>query len=190
MESNQISASSVKLIRKLLLPKNSLNVSHHPTVYTMAGIPGSGKTTFVNKMLSQGEFPQNAFILNPDNIMEALPEYQDEVLSSGKIKAFELYEVPARELAYQLLEDVIEINADIIIDMGSARLENYELLKRLKKLGYYVKMYWIDISIEEALARIKLRNRYTPDSMIIERYVMLGKLQDNYRCIADEFYKV
>lgn len=86
MESNQISASSVKLIRKLLLPKNSLNVSHHPTVYTMAGIPGSGKTTFVNKMLSQGEFPQNAFILNPDNIMEALPEYQDEVLSSAKSK--------------------------------------------------------------------------------------------------------
>ncbi|KAK6026274.1 hypothetical protein OSTOST_07786 [Ostertagia ostertagi] len=152
----------------------------------MAGIPGAGKSTYVKASIQNGQFPPDAFILNPDLVMEALPGYQEDYLVHGAVAAFSRWEIPARALADDLLETAISLHLDIILDMGAARKENYELIRRLKEVeGYYVQMYWLHIPIETALARIASRDRFTPESMVHERAAALALLRPAYEQLAD-----
>lgn len=161
------------------------------TVYVMAGIPGSGKSTFVNRMIGEGKFPARAFILNPDLVMEAMKEYQEAVEVHGYEQAFARWELPARELAYELLGKAVQLGLAIIIDMGMARPEGYGLLNDLKsKHGYYLKMYWLELPAALALERIRQRKRHTPESMVYEREAALKSLQPKYQALVDEFYFV
>ena len=155
----------------------------------MAGIPGSGKSTFVAKAQSEGLFPRVAFVLNPDIVMVKLPEYQDLVRQKGPEKAFTILELPARNLAYDLCTEAIKIRSDIIKDMGSSRQENYDMLKEIKASGYTLKMYVILVETREAMRRCALRKgRYTPPRLISERNLSLKGLIPKYTELVDELH--
>lgn len=158
-----------------------------PTVYCMAGIPGAGKSTFVDAALKRGEFPAHAFLLDPDRVMNAIPQYRDDFQTLGAAAAFSKWELPARDLAYAMLDDAINLRCDIIKDMGCARRENYDKLKALKESGYRVQMYYIDHPVQDALKRIALRPRHTPEQLVRDRASGLVELIPLYRTLADEF---
>ena len=168
-----------------------LTSSVRPTIFVMAGIPGAGKTTFVNKMLAEGVFPNNAFILSPDRVMEALPTYQKDFVELGAEEAFQRWELPARKLAYDFYDMAVANGMDIIQDMGGARWEIYEMLKGLKEQhGYRLQMYWLNTPIEVALARIAQRPRYTSARMVWERYNVLQSLKSLYLRLCDCFTQI
>ena len=158
-----------------------------PTVYCMAGIPGAGKSTFVDAALQRGEFPRQAFLLDPDRVMNAIPQYRDDLQTLGAIEAFSKWELPARHLAYAMLDDAAHIKGDIIKDMGCARMENYDKLKALKQSGYRVQMYYIDCPVPDALERIEHRPRHTPEQLVRDRASGLVELLPLYQNLADEF---
>ena len=159
------------------------------TVYAMAGIPGAGKSTFVRQSKAMGHFPRHAFVLNPDEVMEALPEYKQTYDDQGAEVAFQHWELPTRDLSYEMLEVAIQSHLPIIIDMGAARPEHYNLLCRLKEEeGYLIEMHWLDISVATALERIKARSRFTPESMLLERKEALAHLIPQYKTLVNDFF--
>lgn len=153
----------------------------------MAGIPASGKSRFVDAAIEQGIFPRNAFLLDPDRVMNAIAGYQHDFQNLGAQGAFERWEMPARALAYAMLDEAVTLRADIIKDMGCARMENFEKLKTMKQAGYRICMSYIDCPVELALRRAAARPRHTPESMIRERAESLAALLPLYRSLADEF---
>lgn len=168
----------------------SVPASSTPVVYCMAGIPAAGKSSFVNRALAAGTFPSDAFVLDPDRVMTTLPEYQRDLTRWGMVKAYETWEMPARDLAYAMFEDAVDRRANIIKDMGCVRTENYEKLQHLKTLGYALNMFYINCPVDESLRRAALRPRHTPESMIRERHVMLQDLLPRYRALADHFTEI
>ena len=182
-----ISKASISRLRDQMF--HSLVESQTPTVYAMAGIPASGKSTFVAAAQASGEFPVSAFVLNPDLVMTALPEYQKIVQEEGLVAAFDMYEMPARELAYELFAEAVERQVDIIKDMASARQESYEMLQDLKRKGYRLCMFYIAVEPDEAIRRSAARlDRHTPVELIRERSHSLKLLLPQYRGLVDEFH--
>jgi predicted ABC-type ATPase len=161
-----------------------------PVICSMAGIPAAGKTTFVDISLKQGDFPNKAFLLNPDEVMERLPEYLEDIKIIGKEGAFEKWEMPSRELSFELLERALDSRFNIIKDMGCVRAENVELLGRLKKRGYQVKLFYIYCCPEEAIKRAKARSRYVPESEIFSRFESINRLLPLLEELADEFVHI
>lgn len=187
-----ISPESIEHVRRALFPENAAP-SATPTVFTMAGIPAAGKSTYVEQAQNEGLFPKPAFVLNPDNVMTALPEYRRAHSLYGAQDAFAMYEMPARHLAYSLFDEAVDKQLDIIKDMACAREENYTMLSDLKSRGYRIAMYYIEVHPEEAIRRAEERaaahqGRHTPAQLIHDRLAMLHSLMPRYEQLADEFH--
>ena len=158
-----------------------------PVAYVMAGIPGAGKSTYVDRHIANGEFPADAFILDPDRTMQSMPDYQRALKEQGEEAAFEHYELPARERAYQLFEQALSKGRDIIKDMGCTRAENIEMVRRMKQAGYEIHVIAVITDVETAFARTKNRPRHTPRVMIEERHQALQERLPELRDLANTY---
>lgn len=181
----RVDASSLALLHSLFL--DGLTAVEEPAVYCVAGIPGSGKSTYVKQGIESGMFPANAFMLDPDQVMMALPEYQEDFEKRGPVDAYERWELPARELAYDMFQQAVVRRFNIIKDMSFSRTENYEKIKELKDKGYQVLMVYIECPVDEALRRAANRVRHTPPQIIRDRAQSLAALLPLYRELADDF---
>lgn len=174
-------------LRLQFLPKD-LTPQDHPTVYAMAGIPGSGKSEYVNAALGRGDLPRNAYLLDPDRVMMAMPEYIDDISMIGAATAFRNWEIPARLLAYEMAETAAQNRYHIIQDMGSVRRENFDRLSQLKQRGYRLEMTYIFCPVDEALRRLETRVvRHTATAMVKERASSLNLLLPAYVELCDSF---
>lgn len=182
---DRIHPDSIDLIHETFL--GGLTPAEEKSIYCVAGIPGAGKSTYVKQAVEGGMFPENAFLLDPDRVMLALPEYQEDFEKLGPVDAYQLWEMPARALAYALFEQAVARQFNIIQDMSFAREENYEHLQTLKNHGYQVFMVYIECPVEEALRRAASRLRYTPPQMILDRAAGLAALLPLYKALADDF---
>ena len=191
MNEQQISATSLNLIRSQFLPSNSKRINGVKRVYSTAGIPAAGKSTLIAELIANNTLPNNAFVLNPDSIMEFLPEYQKDIKCFGAEFAFTKWEEASVDLAYELLETARLMELDIIIDMSLARPESFKLIEQLKfEDQYHITIYWLDTPIEVALERIKYRKRHTPTEMVRSRFITLSELRDEYHTLADIFHVI
>ena len=164
-----------------------LSSPEHPVVYAMCGIPGAGKSSFVKQMQEKGTFPAQAFVLNPDLVMEALPVYHQLESELGAEKAFKELELPARDLAYGMLQMAQDRKLHIIKDMGCTRQENIDKLSDLKAAGYQLDVFYIDVQPVTAFRRIQNRERHTPPEMVTERYQALATIVPQLMVMADHF---
>lgn len=191
MNTKTISTTSLNLARSRFLPLTSKRMDGVKQVYSTAGIPAAGKFTFIAQLITNSILPSNAFLLNPDSIMEFLPEYQEDVARFGAESAFARWEEPSVDLAYELLDTARLMGLDIIIDMGLARPESLDLIQQLKyKDGYRITIYWLDTPIDVALERIRHRKRHTPIEMVRSRALILSGLRAKYYALADEFHTI
>lgn len=181
----RIDQGSIDLICEIFL--DGRPPAEEPCIYCVAGIPGSGKSTYVTQAIEGGMFPKDAFILDPDRVMTSLPEYQEDFEKLGPVDAYEIWEMPARALAYSLFERAVAAKLNIIQDMSFARAENYDHLQTLKSRGYQVLMIYIECPVEEALRRTANRIRHTPPQMVIDRAASLATLLPLYKALADDF---
>jgi predicted ABC-type ATPase len=161
-----------------------------PLLYATCGIPGAGKSTFVDQKLASGEFPRNAFILNPDRVMLAMPEYIKDANQFGAQKAYEKWEKPAWDLAYLMAEEALLNNCNIIKDMGCANPLSFDFVKRLKDKGYSMIMFYIHCDMNEAFKRIDQRAFQISKDSVAWRYESLQSLLPLYVEIAEEFHKL
>lgn len=159
----------------------------YPKLYATCGIPGAGKSYFVDEQLRAGNFPKDSYILNPDRVMIALPEYQDDVVNIGAQAAYQKWELPVREFAYAMADDALNRNANIIKDMGCANPLSLELVKNLKKAGYQISMYHIRCDVDVAFDRINQRDFQISQKAVRNRFELLNSMLSQYRELADEF---
>ena len=181
-----ISRKSIDFIEEKFL--GHVTSQQYPTLYATCGIPGAGKSTFVDQKLEKSEFPCDAYILNPDRVMIALPEYQRDCETLGAQAAYQTWELPARELAYAMADRVGEMRGNIIKDMGCANPLSLELVKNLKAKGYKIFMYHILCRVDDAFIRIDQRDFQIDRDEVRARHDLLNALLPEYKRIADAFY--
>ena len=100
-----------------------------PTIYAIAGIPGAGKTTFRDKALRNGLLPESAFVYDCDAVMEQIPDYLADLERFGGQTAFLNWELAARQIALQQLEQRVAQQQDIIYDRYCALPDSYTFIK-------------------------------------------------------------
>ena len=185
---SKISKESERIVTEKLL--HTSNELEDKIVYAMCGIPASGKTTYVEAQIKEGNFPKTAFILNPDLVMESLPEYINDLKEKDAEKAFLKWEIPSRTLAYKLFHKARENGKTIIVDMGCAREENHQMLLLLKEDGYKILMTHVKCDVDTAIKRTDKRERHTPAEMIYRRLNTLEALIPQYQMLAEEFTEI
>lgn len=180
-----ISNSSKELLEKQFL--SHVTTQDKPILNATCGIPGAGKSYFVDMKLDSRDFSSNAYILNPDRLMIALPEYINDVESHGAQAAYEKWELPVRELAYNFADEAVSNKLNIIKDMGCANPLSLDLIKRAKSDSYHINMFYIYCDCEEAFRRINQRDFQISQEEVIHRLHLLEKLLPQYQDIANEF---
>lgn len=153
-----------------------------PSLYNISGIPGSGKSTWCEKM--KVEFT-NFLYISFDKIME------DRRLSyklAEKIdakKAFADWEVPARIAGYELLKRAVQQKKNILFEHSSSIPEHVALFEWLLKNDYEVHFRYVHVAPSVANERIKAREKQTgrivPEGYIEERYKRLKDLLPQYK---------
>lgn len=174
-----ISQSSITLMREKFL--SHLTSQDKPTLNATCGIPGAGKSHFVDMKLDKGDFSSDAYILNPDRLMIALPEYINDVKTHGAQTAYETWELPVRDLAYQFADETLTNKGNIIKDMGCSNPLSLDLIKCAKSDGYHITMFYIYCDTTEAFRRINQRDFKISQTEVIDRLHMLEKLIPEYK---------
>lgn len=182
----QIDPATTALIRTRFM-HTDLTPGHPPTLYAMAGIPGSGKSGFVDAALADGRYPKNALLVDPDRVMQMIPDYLRDMADRGSETAFQNWELPTRAFTYDLLNEAIEKRFNIVQDMGMVRRENLDRVRQMKALGYRFEMSYLYCPASEAIRRLQYRARHTAADMVMERESTLKFLLPEYMAIADKF---
>ncbi len=171
---------------------SSVEKVDQPTLIHMLGIPGCGKSTFIKQNAKKFD---GYLIIGFDAIMEALPQYHEDVLKLGSVEAFKKWEIPARIAGYELLVRAINKRVNIVLDHGGSPACHVELMKNVKKYcGYKTVIYELSCKVDEAIRRVRIREmrtkRHTPENMIRQRYNLLKDRGFEYMREVDEFHVV
>ncbi|WP_041616155.1 AAA family ATPase [Spirosoma linguale] len=157
-----------------------------PKLLHTLGVPGSGKSTFVNGLNSV-----NSVVVSFDRVMEALPQYQHDLITSGKEVAFNNWEGPARAIGYEILERAVDSKRNVIVDHSGARKDHLEFLKQAKQENYQIEVVLCETPSNEAQKRVLKREveggRHVPSDYIPQRQTVLNTLISGYREVADIF---
>lgn len=162
-----------------------------PVLVHTLGIPGAGKSTFLNILQQKWNMDAPPCLLGFDQIMAEMAEYKafDDMSA-----AFAACEIPARETGYRLLNNLITRRAHILFDNGGSAAHHVDLLKNAQKVGYHIVIVSLTVPITVAQRRVSNRltqeNRKTPPHYLTERLEKITRLDGQYRQIADAFYEL
>lgn len=165
-------------------------VSPKPRAWFMCGLPGSGKSSFIRLALERGEMPQTAFLMDPDGIMENIESYQKDFTMLGPDIAFGRWEMPARSLAYEMLDEARLNKFDLVIDMGHALPESRFIVDSLRVEGYETTMYFMNCPENICRERVAKRQRYLPPELITQRAETLKENLVYFRDRLDRFVEI
>ena len=163
----------------------------NPIIFAVAGIPASGKSSFIQEKMKENFFPEEVFIHDCDAVMDSLKGYQSDLQSLGSAIAFQNWELPARALAESMLMEAIHARQNIIYDRSCALPSSYLFLKEVVELHRYtLVMHVLDVSKEEAHSRAKEREKETgrqvPEEFFLERKKGLKALWPAYLKLAKQ----
>ncbi|MDJ1498795.1 zeta toxin family protein [Cytophagaceae bacterium DM2B3-1] len=165
-------------------------ISKQPYFFTMAGLPRAGKSTFFQERIKDKTFPEDGFIMSPDLTMESINEYQIDK-KQNPITAFEKWEIPARRIAFNLLDNALQKKQNIIQDMGCALPESFVKINSIRyEHKYKVIMYWIHTDTEIVIQRIEndRSRQFFPKEEILKREAALKEFFIDYFSLSHEFY--
>lgn len=168
----------------------NLASQERPQIFHTLGFSGSGKSTLLEYCHENTEiFPEGAFFLGFDRVMESCQSYQDEFEKLGAEEAFLRWEIPARALGYELLEEALKRRLHIVFEHSGARQDHVELLRHVKNdLGYHLTIMETQVDPQKALERNKEKARFQPVEYVLERKKTIDQLRPLYHMLADEWY--
>lgn len=168
--------------------------SPRPFLLHMLGIPGAGKTTFLDILLQNWPSTIDAkpTLLGFDQVMQALPCYQSY---PDKEAAFASLELPARAAGYSILERLLEKKTSILFDNGGSAPSHPDLLLRARDThGFQIIFVSIVTKTEAARARVDARaiaaGQHTPLHYLEERAQKLQHLMGVYRTLTPHFFEI
>lgn len=154
----------------------------HPVITPVMGIPGSGKSTFLNAMTAS-----NTMKLGFDDVMTKIPAYAEEVKADNEA-AYNRWTLCARALGYEILFRAFDRKLNVAFEHSGTREDHVALLGFMQKNGYKIDMVTIQISQELAEQRAAARTaHFLPAGMIAERYAIFQRLLPQYQALADDY---
>jgi len=135
-----------------------------PTMSIIAGPNGSGKTSFGNKLLEFGWVDKDAYI-NPDNLAQDV--FGDWNSPSAALKA--------AVLAEEQRERFMQMRESFVFESVFSSPEKYELVRRAKRAGYFIRLFVIctshpAINAARVARRVMEGGHDVPIPKIISRY--------------------
>lgn len=162
-----------------------------PQLIAFAGGPGAGKSFLYEAMKSKGQLPPDSVIHDPDLVMQAIPQYLEEARREP-VDAFKKWELPARQLANNILMSALLAGYNIIYMRTFALADSLNFVHAAKILGYQVTLHVLTCDLEVALARAKARERQTrrhiPPAVLAQRHQAVLNLIPELIKIADHYF--
>lgn len=150
------------------------------------GIPGAGKTLFVEQLAKALQLRAPYALAANDVFLVQIPEYlqmQDRAL------AFETWDSVARAIAFTVLEDLIARKADVIYEHSTVYPAVRDLMYFVKECGYELILVRIDVPLDIAKQRAIIREketvRHVPEYVIEERVGIVEERWSELTKIAD-----
>ena len=136
------------------------------TLHLMVGLPCSGKTTFAKQLEVEGK----ALRLTPD-------EWQRHLFGQDATHPeHDSRHTKIEELQWQVAAAALRLGTDVILDYGLwARVERDDYRDRAAALGATTVIHYLEVSNDELLARLKVRNESAGDDVTFIPPAMLKK---------------
>lgn len=174
-------------ILKLVVPQKEKLFIH------MAGLPGSGKTTYCREVLLKKFAQEEILYLGFDAVMEKISFYKEEK-QKDIVGAFKRWEIPARILGYEILVQAFNKGLSVLFDNGASNPRHLEIIELFKEEAYHVKMYYLGGTPQQLIPRVSQREaegkRHMPLEEMESRYNSLQKGIENYKKVIKDFYNV
>jgi predicted kinase len=120
-----------------------------PTLFLICGLPGSGKTTLAKQL----EYEHSALRLTPDEWMARIVGDGYDEAKRAEVEAIQ-WEVAAR---------VLHLGVSVVLDWGFwSKAERDDFRSRATKLGIKTKLLFLNVSPDELLRRLAVRNATLP----------------------------
>lgn len=153
----------------------------NPTVYLMLGGSGSGKGFVLRNLQEKDKSLKKIPVLNSDDIKQKIPEY-------SKVHPVEAANFVHKESSYLnkvITEMYIDSKSSFVIDGTFSDTEEAEdLVNRLNKLGYDIKLYGVatDLTIAKKRSHNRYMNkkRYVPNQVIERTHRGASKTFDTF----------
>jgi adenylate kinase family enzyme len=162
-----------------------------PIFLHLLGIPGAGKTTFINILQSNWIGKGQPTLLGFDQVMQSMAGYQ---AMDDKIAAFAQYELPAREQGYQILNELMAEKRSLLFDNGGSAATHLDIMNRACGLGYTLILVSIKTPIEIAKRHVDQRSitegRHTPMQYLEDRAKKIENMIKSYRDLTPHFYEL
>jgi len=161
-----------KIIDELFEGVKCVKSGKQPIAIFTGGSPASGKSSFLKKN-AEYLLSKNIFHLDADEIRAKLPEYKGWNANSTHMETQDI----VKELLDRIGSDVCKY--DFIYDGTMNKAKKYfELIQKVKSLGYKTYIIFMDIPYEEAkkraLGRYQRSGRYVPMEVIDDFFTKIG----------------
>lgn len=131
----------------------------------ICGLPGSGKTTLAHRL----EHDVPALYLNADVTLKALQ-------GNGRGPDLDALRARVEELLERVALRVLELGVNVVLDNGFwARSQRRELRTRVEAIGASVRIYYLDVPLDELWRRIELRNLDPDNTSFLVEYEELAQ---------------
>lgn len=163
----------------------------HPEILGIGGGPGSGKDFYYERLKATGRIPAHSVIHDPDSVMQCLPQYQN-MARINPVMAFRQWELPARQLANEILYMAIIARYHIIYLRSFALSDSLEFMRCAKNLGYRINIHMLtcdhDVALVRSQKREKTANRHFPPEKLIQRHKAVSRGLPEIECVADHYF--
>ncbi len=162
-----------------------------PKLFAIGGGPGSGKSFLYEHLKIKGQLPIDAVLHDPDLVMQAIPQYREDA-HINPVKAFECWELPARQLANEILLKAFIARYNIIYIRSFATSDSLQFVRYTKMLGYKIDTHILtcdqEVAISRAQEREKITKRHLPIEILMQRHEAVSKLLPEIKDVSDRCF--
>ncbi|ASN70252.1 putative minor head protein [uncultured Caudovirales phage] len=175
-----------EIIKKMFGDTNNQQIENVTDAVILGGGSNSGKSFMINSL------PDDLFLIDPDEIKEFIPEYEDLKKDHPELAAGYVHD-ESSDISNSLLKKAINLGIALIYDGTMSNIEKYQdILKDLKEKDYFITLLIVDVPVELAIERNKVRfletGRMVPESILRKTHKAVPASFISLKEYADEYY--
>lgn len=151
-----------------LIATHSASSSSEPVAVLLLGIPGSGKSSILRRIVDEWGHPTRALVLDADDVRVSFPEYANG--RGGNVVQDETADVTYGTYYSRILDEPAHLRPLLVIDTVGDPQYLPDTADRLRSRGWQVAALLSDVSVDLAVERARARACNT-GRIVDERYL-------------------